>query len=970
MQIVRLKSDGLVTHFGYTDLTPTEEANLGSGWCDQRISPATAEVVALIDITYLPDGFVPDCWRYVNGVWIVVPGKEAEIEARTNLINALSVGTPTNLAVIISSGFTGPAYYVDLFATLTWQHLGAIVKYYEVGYRLASTDNWSSIPPVYDPVGVIHGLGAGQYYFRVRAISVEGVTGEWGILGPVLVFAPDPSLIVPTPTGLELWGQGNDYTFVGRDPRFRWNQSTNLYSPDLEEAGNPTEWHKNYKVRILNLDGTLRREFYADIPEFTYSYEQNTIDGNGTPARGFEVLVWDRLVSGAISEYPARITVSNPQVIALANVVTRTFFGGFEITFDIPSDLDVAGIKVWGDALGTIIKGVQNTVVVNCESGLYEGSIAAFDSFGQDNLSPTSFSVQVSNEVSITDITDWAERVTEYFMVPAPIGDIWTNNQTTGYVSWNEHYLYFGGIKNTIAAGSSNSPYIYWDSANPSVYLSTSNLTAFKAMTKSATQWQIGYNDNGVFSKAWNAFANAVVGSAWIRELEAEKILAGIMQGHTLMSLNWGSAAGVKIDLDASEAYFGGQDNPALSFTQAEGLKLRSPLIVSPSGTEFPVPSYRGTYSDVATYYRGDVVAYGGGSWMYVSATPASGQIPSDNAYWDPYAQVGTPGPAGTDGTDGTNGTDGEDGAPGSPGVPGEDGATGPGLLFRGNWTSGVPYYRNLTRRDVVKSVQGNYFACLLDNVNQTPPTTASSNIYWEFMNQFASIATDILLANDVVITRTLTLGAPSSPCLIKSYNYVPGSVGWGLNHDGVADLAGASIRGTLTGNTLQTAASGKRFVVSASTGEARFYDDRGDGVIDEMASIGIKLVGSDWVVGSFGSGYTNFTGVYGRSKTSKGVVGLSDSNVAVYGSSTSWYGIYGLSALSTGVRGHSATSIGGEFSGLQGAIRLIAPGNTPPTHTAWGGSVVLLADGRLYVNNSRDGFNNQIQGSSWRLIS
>ena len=41
------------------------------------------------------------------------------------------------------------------------------------------------------------------------------------------------------------------------------------------------------------------------------------------------------------------------------------------------------------------------------------------------------------------------------------------------------------------------------------------------------------------------------------------------------------------------------------------------------------------SYSAVTTYSDGDVVTYGGYTYVYVNDTPASGQTPTDNAYWD-----------------------------------------------------------------------------------------------------------------------------------------------------------------------------------------------------------------------------------------------------------------------------------------------------------------------------------------------
>jgi len=41
------------------------------------------------------------------------------------------------------------------------------------------------------------------------------------------------------------------------------------------------------------------------------------------------------------------------------------------------------------------------------------------------------------------------------------------------------------------------------------------------------------------------------------------------------------------------------------------------------------------TYDASTTYQDGDVVNYGGYTYVYVNATPAAGQTPTDNSYWD-----------------------------------------------------------------------------------------------------------------------------------------------------------------------------------------------------------------------------------------------------------------------------------------------------------------------------------------------
>jgi len=44
---------------------------------------------------------------------------------------------------------------------------------------------------------------------------------------------------------------------------------------------------------------------------------------------------------------------------------------------------------------------------------------------------------------------------------------------------------------------------------------------------------------------------------------------------------------------------------------------------------------FEDSYNASTTYQDGDVVTYGGYSYVYINSTPASGQTPTDNSYWD-----------------------------------------------------------------------------------------------------------------------------------------------------------------------------------------------------------------------------------------------------------------------------------------------------------------------------------------------
>ncbi len=102
-------------------------------------------------------------------------------------------------------------------------------------------------------------------------------------------------------------------------------------------------------------------------------------------------------------------------------------------------------------------------------------------------------------------------------------------------------------------------------------------------------------------------------------------------------------------------------------------------------------------------------------------------------------------------------------------GATGANGIDGPGVVYRGNWASGVTYYKDsaIGRRDIVKQASNTsypFWICKVTHVasagNQPPTSGNTSTTQWEsFGAQFTSVATDILLAQDATITRGLVIG-------------------------------------------------------------------------------------------------------------------------------------------------------------------------------------------------------------------
>jgi len=102
---------------------------------------------------------------------------------------------------------------------------------------------------------------------------------------------------------------------------------------------------------------------------------------------------------------------------------------------------------------------------------------------------------------------------------------------------------------------------------------------------------------------------------------------------------------------------------------------------------------FEDTYNASTTYQDGDVVTYGGYSYVYINTTPASGQTPTDNEYWDVLTT---------------------------------------GFKTQGTYSHGTTYKTG----DVVK-YGGNSYVCIANHTNQYPAvqaTGATNTSYWNLI--------------------------------------------------------------------------------------------------------------------------------------------------------------------------------------------------------------------------------------------
>lgn len=189
-------------------------------------------------------------------------------------------------------------------------------------------------------------------------------------------------------------------------------------------------------------------------------------------------------------------------------------------------------------------------------------------------------------------------------------------------------------------------------------------------------------------------------------------------------------------------------------------------------------------------------------------------------------------------GKDGEQGDRGPAGSPGSPGSPGSDGLDGPGLNYRGEWTSGKTYgwtdgnAGNV--RDVVKD--GSYYYMWNKYYRGSAPVATNSNRpsnsyttvdgtsgrYWtRFGASFESIATGLLLAETATIagwefadeyiyaqSNTMRLDGRTNPLsnihLAAGSNAAssPGRAPFRVDKDGNMVASKATVTGNVTANS------------------------------------------------------------------------------------------------------------------------------------------------------------------------
>jgi len=291
------------------------------------------------------------------------------------------------------------------------------------------------------------------------------------------------------------------------------------------------------------------------------------------------------------------------------------------------------------------------------------------------------------------------------------------------------------------------------------------------------------------------------------------------------------------------------------------------------------------------------------------------------------------------------------------------NGTVGPGMAIGWNDTHTKSIIRFNTDTFQVGDTDGSGYRNIFSvgNINGTPAVGVSGDMVID-----GSVSANSLIADTAMVTflnaRNITAGS------VKAENIDVSTAKIGSAQIGSIDAATIT-SGVITSRTIQTAATGERFIVDVDSKAAHFYDSSDTEQV--------------WIGTATAEGYeTDNWHTYGRfgtkatGNTKSGIVGMSNSGVAVVGYSYSGTGIYGSSCFGYGAKFGVVVgdNRGNQWTGMaqdatKGAI-VLGPATQgspdPPTHAAVCGTLWVTYSGVLYINTTSPIAG---EGTTWQKV-
>ena len=249
---------------------------------------------------------------------------------------------------------------------------------------------------------------------------------------------------------------------------------------------------------------------------------------------------------------------------------------------------------------------------------------------------------------------------------------------------------------------------------------------------------------------------------------------------------------------------------------------------------------------------------FNGSTWVNFGNTTSSINITSSNAAWSSATSLLVRCVTNDNVANAVTLYKIKDGQAGPPGPPGAastaPGPPGPGVVYRGQWNANTSYIRTSTRRDVVL-YNGTYYLAVSFNTNigVTPGTNTS---FWTtFGANFSSVATDILLAQDAAITKSLVMGDLAGNVGIirnagatSKTNIIDGSqTGFFLDgEDGSitfnrANIGNFKISSTSDSLEAGNTTPGNGYLLAATGSQKTYLDNQQIVVVDSTSSSGVS---------------------------------------------------------------------------------------------------------------------------------
>lgn len=299
---------------------------------------------------------------------------------------------------------------------------------YNVRWRLED-ENWAGISGLTANHFEVPNAQKGIYTVQVTAVDGKGLTSIPAVTTGQ-VQGIDKLVLAPQVSGLELFEQGNETDFAGRDAKFAWRKAANILSfelgsePEGGDSGSLDSFFRDYEIRVYDTDliasrKLLRVEHVTDN-FYTYTWEKNIEDATSRAApntnvayRSFVIEVYQRNINNALSAFPAKLQVQNPTPNLPTQVTLASAVYNHYIDYSPPLDPDWVGMIVWrstspGFALDQntkIHKGPETFVVLDGTPGVtYYFVYAMYDAFDEVDLIHSAEQVITLGKVDTPDI--------------------------------------------------------------------------------------------------------------------------------------------------------------------------------------------------------------------------------------------------------------------------------------------------------------------------------------------------------------------------------------------------------------------------------------------------------------------------------------------------------------------------------------------------------------------------------------